>query len=52
MKHFPVKETGFAVAFLILLACLYVGSYYATVQTLNEVSTWDEHTDRIEPRPV
>jgi hypothetical protein len=32
MRHFPWRELGYAVGFLTLLAVLYVGSYYATVE--------------------
>jgi hypothetical protein len=33
MKHFPKKELACAVAFVVMLAGLYVGSYYAMVQS-------------------
>jgi hypothetical protein len=32
MKHFPKKELAYAVAFVALLAGLYIGSYYAIVE--------------------
>jgi hypothetical protein len=31
MKHFPKKELGSAIGFLVLLAGLRVGSYYAMI---------------------
>ena len=31
MRHFPWKEIGYAVGFVVLLAVLYVGAYYALV---------------------
>jgi hypothetical protein len=32
MRHFPLRECGFAVGFVVVLATIYVGSYYATVR--------------------
>ena len=32
MKHFPLRELGYAVGFIVLLAAIYVGSYYAMVE--------------------
>jgi hypothetical protein len=31
MRHFPLRELGYAIAFLVLLAAIYVGAYYAMV---------------------
>jgi hypothetical protein len=31
MRHFPLRELGYAFGFLLLLAALYVGAYYAMV---------------------
>jgi ABC-type anion transport system duplicated permease subunit len=31
MKHFPLRELGYAVGILAVLAALYAGSYYAMV---------------------
>lgn len=31
MKHVPIREIGYALAFLVLLAAVYVGGYYALV---------------------
>jgi hypothetical protein len=32
MRHFPLRECGYALGVVVLLAAIYVGSYYATVQ--------------------
>jgi hypothetical protein len=32
MRHLPLREFGYAVGFLVLLAALYVGAYYAMVE--------------------
>jgi hypothetical protein len=32
MRHFPLRELGYAIAFLFVMAALYVGAYWATVQ--------------------
>jgi hypothetical protein len=32
MRHFPVRECGYAIGFVVLLAAIYVGSYYAMVE--------------------
>jgi hypothetical protein len=32
MRHFPLRELGYALGFVVLLAALYVGSYYAMVE--------------------
>jgi hypothetical protein len=32
MRHFPLRELGYAIGFLVLLAVLYVGSYCAMVE--------------------
>jgi hypothetical protein len=32
MRHFPFRELGYVIGFLLLMATLYIGSYYATVQ--------------------
>jgi hypothetical protein len=29
MRHFPLRELGYALGFIVLLAALYVGAYYA-----------------------
>jgi hypothetical protein len=31
MRHFPLRELGYALGFLVLLAALYVGAYCSTV---------------------
>jgi hypothetical protein len=31
MRHFPLRECGYAVGFVVVLAALYVGSYFALV---------------------
>jgi hypothetical protein len=31
MRHFPLRELGYAIGFIVLLAAIYVGSYYAMV---------------------
>jgi hypothetical protein len=31
MRHFPLRETGYAIGFVVLLAALYVGAYFAMV---------------------
>jgi hypothetical protein len=47
MNHFPWKETGYALGFLLLLLVLYVGSYFAMVQRrpVREAVRWE--ADRI-----
>jgi hypothetical protein len=32
LRHLPLRELGYAVGFLVLLAALYVGAYFATVE--------------------
>ena len=32
MKHFPIKELGYALGFVALLLASYVGAYYALVE--------------------
>jgi hypothetical protein len=32
MRHFPLRELGYAIGFVVLLATLYVGTYYAMAQ--------------------
>jgi hypothetical protein len=32
MRHFHLCELGYAVGFIVLLAALYIGAYYAMVQ--------------------
>jgi hypothetical protein len=32
MRHFPLRELGYAIGSIMLLAALYVGSYYAMVE--------------------
>jgi hypothetical protein len=32
MRHFPLRELGYAIGFIVLLTALYVGAYYATVE--------------------
>ena len=34
MRHFPIRELGYAIGFVVLLAVLYVGSYYAMVERI------------------
>ena len=31
MRHFPIRELGYAIGFIVALAAIYVGSYYAMV---------------------
>jgi hypothetical protein len=31
MRHFPLRELGYAIGIVVLLAALYVGAYYAMV---------------------
>jgi hypothetical protein len=31
MRHFPIRELGYAIGFVVLLAALYVGSYFLAV---------------------
>jgi hypothetical protein len=31
MRHFPIRECGYALRFVVLLAVLYVGAYYAMI---------------------
>jgi hypothetical protein len=40
MKHFPTKELGYATAFIVLLAALYAGSYYAMVRKVVLIRSW------------
>jgi len=37
MKHFPLREIGCAVGFILLLGIFYVGGYYALVITHPEL---------------
>ena len=32
MRHFPLRECGYAVGFVVVLTASYVGAYYATVE--------------------
>jgi hypothetical protein len=32
MRHFPFRELGYAFGFVVVLAALYVGAYYAAVE--------------------
>jgi hypothetical protein len=34
MRHFPWRECSYALGFLVLLATLYVGAYYAMVERM------------------
>jgi hypothetical protein len=34
MRHVPFRECGYAIGFVLLLAAIYVGSYYAMVQKI------------------
>jgi hypothetical protein len=36
MRHFPVREPGYAIGFIVVLAALYVGAYYAMVITRSQ----------------
>jgi hypothetical protein len=38
MRHFPVCELGYAIGFVVLLAALYFGAYYAMVGRVRIVS--------------
>jgi hypothetical protein len=31
MRHFPLREIGYAIGFVVLMAALYVGAYYGMV---------------------
>jgi hypothetical protein len=42
MRHFPLRELGYAIGFIIVLAALYVGSYYAMVLKSGGPSGHDE----------
>jgi hypothetical protein len=37
MRHFPLRELGYAISFLVLLAALYVGAYYAMVERTEHI---------------
>jgi hypothetical protein len=37
MRHFPLRELGFAIGFTVLLAAIYVGSYYAMVERTEHI---------------
>jgi hypothetical protein len=32
MRHFPLRELGYAIGFIVVLTALYVGAYYAMVE--------------------
>jgi hypothetical protein len=32
MRHLPLRELGYAIGFVVVLAALYVGAYYAMVR--------------------
>jgi hypothetical protein len=32
MRHFPLRELGYAIGFIVVLTAIYVGAYYATVE--------------------
>jgi hypothetical protein len=32
MGHFPLRELGYAIGFVVLVAAIYVGAYYAMVE--------------------
>jgi len=45
VKHFPWRETGWAMGFVALFAALYVGSYYALVEKSDlseQMWTWEK----------
>jgi hypothetical protein len=41
MRHFPIHELGYAIGFVVLLAALYVGAYYAMVERVRLVTDTD-----------
>jgi hypothetical protein len=32
LRHFPLRELGYAIGFIVVLAALYVDAYYATME--------------------
>ena len=49
MRHFPLRELGYAIGVIVVSAALYVGAYYAMVQRgpvlwLNTLDLWDIET--------
>ena len=40
MRHFPLRELGYAIGFIVLLAALYVGSYYAMARRVTDEGCW------------
>jgi hypothetical protein len=52
MKHLPWKETGWAIVFIVLLAFVYAGSYYAMVtQEWHSGIFWEEGWFGSRPEP-
>jgi hypothetical protein len=57
MKHFPLREMGYALGFVALLAAAYFGTYYALVERVgfnesNESNPFSRDLDKaFEPSP-
>ena len=35
MRHFPLRELGYAIGFVVLLAAMYVGAYFAMAEPIS-----------------
>jgi hypothetical protein len=54
MRHFPLREFDYAIGFVVLLAALYAGAYYATVRPMlvgshDEVNGWNADVHAVYP---
>ena len=42
MRYFPLREMGYSIAFMVVLAAIYAGAYYATVDRVPAISFGNE----------
>jgi hypothetical protein len=53
MRHFPLRELGYATGFVVLLAALYVGAYAAILEGDEIRTRWQVNKDGTEsPLPI
>jgi hypothetical protein len=52
MRHFPFRELGYAIGFLVFLAALYVGAYCAMVEKVELFAPTDPGGGMAMPRRV
>jgi hypothetical protein len=50
MRHFPLRECGYAIGGLVLLLALYVGAYFLTVSRIDRPDWAFEKLDPPDPR--